>query len=104
MPTSWIHSNRWTRLFGRSQQTSTRLILSREPRDKLRALTPEPAPSARVEECRRCATMVETPAGCLFEEIQYEDIQVEAVNLLTNNSLREGTDVSSGGNIPAARV
>lgn len=25
--------------------------------------------------------MVETPAGCLFEDIQYEDIQVEAVNL-----------------------
>lgn len=25
--------------------------------------------------------MVETPAGCPFEDIQYEDIQVEAVNL-----------------------
>lgn len=25
--------------------------------------------------------MVETPAGCLFEDIQYEDIQVEAVTL-----------------------
>uniref|UniRef100_A0A8D0A8I0 Mitogen-activated protein kinase kinase kinase 7 n=1 Tax=Sander lucioperca TaxID=283035 RepID=A0A8D0A8I0_SANLU len=31
-----------------------------------------------VEECRRSAAMVETPAGCLFEDIQYEDIQVEA--------------------------
>uniref|UniRef100_A0A8D0A441 Mitogen-activated protein kinase kinase kinase 7 n=1 Tax=Sander lucioperca TaxID=283035 RepID=A0A8D0A441_SANLU len=30
------------------------------------------------EECRRSAAMVETPAGCLFEDIQYEDIQVEA--------------------------
>uniref|UniRef100_A0A8D0ACC5 Mitogen-activated protein kinase kinase kinase 7 n=1 Tax=Sander lucioperca TaxID=283035 RepID=A0A8D0ACC5_SANLU len=29
-------------------------------------------------ECRRSAAMVETPAGCLFEDIQYEDIQVEA--------------------------
>uniref|UniRef100_A0A3B4VFT5 Protein kinase domain-containing protein n=1 Tax=Seriola dumerili TaxID=41447 RepID=A0A3B4VFT5_SERDU len=27
---------------------------------------------------RRSAAMVEAPAGCLFEDIQYEDIQVEA--------------------------
>ncbi len=42
------------------------------------------------EESRRSAAMVETPAGCPFEEIQYEDIQVEAVtfNLPTTTQRR----------------
>lgn len=35
------------------------------------------------------AAMVETPAGCLFEDIQYEDIQVEAVNFTTVDQERE---------------
>uniref|UniRef100_I3JZG9 Mitogen-activated protein kinase kinase kinase 7 n=1 Tax=Oreochromis niloticus TaxID=8128 RepID=I3JZG9_ORENI len=37
-----------------------------------------PASSARFEECRLSATMVETLAGCMFEDIEYADIQVEA--------------------------
>uniref|UniRef100_A0AAX7V585 Mitogen-activated protein kinase kinase kinase 7 n=1 Tax=Astatotilapia calliptera TaxID=8154 RepID=A0AAX7V585_ASTCA len=37
-----------------------------------------PASSACFEECRLSATMVETLAGCMFEDIQYADIQVEA--------------------------
>lgn len=32
--------------------------------------------------------MVETPAGCLFEDIQYEDIQVEAVNFQQTEDIR----------------
>lgn len=35
--------------------------------------------------------MVETPAGGLFEDIQYEDIEVEAVNFpaVTSSAFRE---------------
>lgn len=40
--------------------------------------------------------MVETPAGCLFEDIQYEDIQVEAVNFQQQLE-REDINVSSAG-------
>lgn len=42
--------------------------------------------------------MVETPAGCLFEDIQYEDIQVEAVNFQQTEDIH----VSSQLLIPAA--
>lgn len=39
--------------------------------------------------------MVETPAGGLFEDIQYEDIEVEAVNFatLTSSALRENVQL-----------
>lgn len=54
-----------------------------------------PASSACVEERRCSAAMVEAQAGCLFEDIQYEDIQVEAVNLLTNNNSVQDINGSS---------
>lgn len=73
-------------LEGADRHRSVSLCLDNQ--DKLWVSTP--ASSAR-----RPAAMVETPVGCVFEDIQYEDIQVEAVNLLTNNSSAEDMDVSS---------
>lgn len=41
--------------------------------------------------------MVETPAGCVFEDIQYEDIEVEAVKFTgTSAPLRWATCPGSG--------
>ena len=68
------------------------------------ALTPLPAPLSCVQECRRSAAMVETPAGCVFEDIQYEDIEVEAVNFTGTSALLRGATCSGSGAFVLLRI
>lgn len=70
----------------RYEQTDTAAFkLFRWHQDKLRDVSRHRWPLSRSV----IDVMVETPAGCLFEDIQYEDIQVEAVNFPTVAQERE---------------
>lgn len=85
------YSNRWDGLLGRSRNHPSWIFVP------IRGGSDTSAPLSCVQECRRSAAMVETPAGCVFEDIQYEDIEVEAVKFTgTSALLRWATCPGSG--------